>query len=39
MIIALTEANMSDDIARLNEISDLLLTIKSAWEQIPGSTK
>ncbi len=39
MIIALTEANMSDDIARLNEISDLLLTIKSAWEQIPDSAK
>ncbi len=39
MIIALTEANMSDDIARLNEISDLLLTIKSAWEQIPASAE
>jgi flagellar protein FliS len=39
MIIALTEANMSDDIARLNEISDLLLTIKSAWEQIPDAAK
>jgi len=39
MIIALTEANMSGDIARLNEISDLLLTIKSAWEQIPDSAK
>ena len=39
MIIALTEANMSDDIARLNEISDLLLAIRSAWEQIPDSAK
>jgi len=39
MIIALTEANMSDDIARLNEISDLLLTIKSAWEQIPAAAE
>ena len=36
MIISLTEANISDDIAKLNEISDLLLQIKSAWEQIPG---
>ena len=39
MIIALTEANVSDDIARLNEISDLLLTIKSAWEQIPEQAR
>lgn len=35
MIISLTEANISDDIAKLNEISDLLLEVKSAWEQIP----
>ncbi len=36
MIISLTEVNISDDIAKLNEISNLLLEIKSAWEQIPG---
>ena len=35
MIISLTTANISDDIAKLNETSDLLLEIKSAWEQIP----
>lgn len=35
MIISLTQANIEDDIAKLNEISGLLLEIKSAWEQIP----
>ena len=35
MIISLAQANISDDIAKLNETSDLLLEIKSAWEQIP----
>jgi flagellar protein FliS len=35
MIITLTQANISDDIAKLNETSDLLFQIKSAWEQIP----
>lgn len=35
MIISLTQANINDDIAKLNETSDLLLQIKSAWEQIP----
>ena len=35
MIISLTQANISDDIAKLNETSDLLVQIKSAWEQIP----
>ncbi|MCP4433244.1 MAG: flagellar export chaperone FliS [Gammaproteobacteria bacterium] len=39
MIISLTEANINDDIAKLNEISDLLLEIKSAWEQIPGQSQ
>lgn len=39
MIISLTEANISDDIAKLNEISDLLLEIRSAWEQIPGQSQ
>ena len=36
MIISLTQANIADDIAKLNEISGLLLEIKTAWEQIPG---
>ena len=35
MCITLTQANMGDDIAKLNEVSSLLLEIKSAWEQIP----
>ncbi len=35
MIISLTQANIEDDIAKLNEISGLLLEIKAAWEQIP----
>jgi flagellar protein FliS len=39
MIISLTEANISDDIAKLNEISDLLLEIRSAWEQIPEQSQ
>jgi len=39
MIISLTQANISDDIAKLNEISELLLQIKSAWEQIPEQTQ
>ena len=39
MIISLTQANISDDIAKLNEISDLLLEIKSAWEQIPEQAR
>lgn len=34
MIVTLTQANIEDDIAKLNEISALLLDIKSAWEQI-----
>jgi flagellar protein FliS len=36
MIVSLSEANINDDIAKLNEISSLLLEIKSAWEQIPS---
>lgn len=39
MIISLTEANISNDIAKLNEISDLLLQIKTAWEQIPEQSQ
>ena len=35
MILSLTQANIEDDIAKLNEISTLLIEIKSAWEQIP----
>jgi flagellar protein FliS len=36
MIISLTQANMGDDIAKLNETTALLMQIKSAWEQIPA---
>ncbi len=36
MIVSLTEANINNNIAKLNEISDLLLQIKSAWEKIPA---
>jgi len=39
MIISLTQANIEDDIAKLNEISKLLLEIKSAWEQIPAQSQ
>ena len=35
MGIRLAEANIHDDIAKLNEVTDLLLQIKSAWEKIP----
>ena len=38
MIVSLTQANIADDIAKLNEISGLLLEIKSAWEQIPAES-
>ena len=39
MSITLAEANIHDDIAKLNEVSKLLLEIKSAWEQIPQYTQ
>lgn len=39
MIVSLTQANIENDIAKLNEISGLLLEIKSAWEQIPGQSQ
>ncbi len=32
----LAEANMNNDVAILDEISGLLLEIKSAWEAVPG---
>lgn len=35
MSIRLAEANIHDDIAKLNEVTDLLLEIRSAWAQIP----
>ena len=38
MIVSLTQANIADDIVKLNEISGLLLEIKSAWEQIPAES-
>ena len=36
MSLTLTEANIHNDIAKLNEVSSLLLEIKSAWVQIPS---
>ncbi len=39
MSIRLAEANIHDDIAKLNEVTDLLLHIKSAWAQIPEYAK
>ena len=36
MTIVLSEANIGDDIAKLNEVSHLLLEIRSAWIQIPN---
>lgn len=35
MSLTLAEANINDDIAKLNEVSSLLQEIKSAWIQIP----
>ena len=35
MSLRLAEANIHDDIAKLNEVSGLIMEIKSAWEQIP----
>ena len=39
MSLTLTEANIHNDIAKLNEVSSLLLEIKSAWVQIPEQTQ
>ena len=35
MGLTLAEANLNDDIAKLNEVSGLLQEIRSAWVQIP----
>ncbi len=35
MSLTLAEANLNDDTAKLNEISELLQQIRSAWAQIP----
>ena len=35
MGLTLAEANLNDDIAKLNEVSGLLGEIRSAWAQIP----
>ncbi len=39
MCVTLAQANIGDDIAKLNEVSSLLLEIRSAWEQIPALTQ
>lgn len=39
MCVALSEANIGDDIAKLNEVSQLLLEIRSAWIQIPNQSQ
>ena len=33
----LAEANLANDTAMLDEVSGLLLEIKAAWDQVPGS--
>jgi flagellar secretion chaperone FliS len=39
MVRRLAEANISNDVAVLDEISSLLLEIKSAWDAIPDEVK
>lgn len=39
MNLRLAEANLNSDIEKLNEVSKLLLEIKSAWVQIPNLLK
>ncbi|MFT5218340.1 MAG: flagellar protein FliS [Planctomycetota bacterium] len=36
MSVTLTQANISNDIEKLEEVSRLLLEIKSAWVQVPA---
>lgn len=38
MVLRLTEANMKNEPAYLDEVSDLLRQIKSAWDEIPAGT-
>lgn len=38
MNVRLLQANVQDDIEKLDEVSRLMLEIKSAWEQIPQNT-
>jgi flagellar protein FliS len=39
MCLTLTQANINNDTAKLDEVSKLLLTIKSGWVQIPEEFK
>lgn len=39
MIRRLSEANMSNDTGMLDEVSSLLIAIKSAWDAMPDSVK
>jgi flagellar protein FliS len=39
MSVRLLEANLEDDVSKLDEVSRLMLEIKSAWEQIPQQTQ
>lgn len=39
MMRRLSEANLKNDIAMLDEVSSLLLEIKSAWDAIPDEVK
>ncbi len=39
MIRRLLRANLDNDLALLDEVSSLLLTIKSAWDGLPGIIK
>lgn len=39
MCLTLTEANIHNDVKKLEEVSGLILTIKSGWIQIPDQLK
>ena len=39
MVRRLAESNISNDIATLDEVSSLMLEIKSAWDAIPNEVK